>query len=101
MKKWCKATMNSNDEAFGELDDKHSDVAYYTPTHYSHEDLLEMAGRMKELTQSVQANLKVLMRAHSECLADRREYKAVCPELIRLTWQSLCTTILSRKVRVV
>ena len=34
-----------------------------------------------------------------KCLDDRLRYRAHLPELIRLVWQSVCTTVLSRKVR--
>ncbi|GMH78417.1 hypothetical protein TL16_g07793 [Triparma laevis f. inornata] len=99
LKKWVKVSTEEMGVAFSEFETIHTDLAYYEPTHYTHEDLLLIAEKMKELTTTVRSNMTVLFRAYRECLEDRREYREFAPELNRLVWQSLCTTVLSRRVK--
>ena len=58
-----------------------------------------MSTKIHDLVSCGVSRLASLLGAHGECLSDRARYKAFCPNVIRLVWQSLCTTVLSRKVR--
>ncbi|GMH56331.1 hypothetical protein TrLO_g10324 [Triparma laevis f. longispina] len=69
------------------------------PTHWDHAQLLGIAGKVKTLYQNFADPDEFLMTQWVKCLDDRLRYRAHLPELVRLVWQSVCTTVLSRKVR--
>ncbi|GMI09227.1 hypothetical protein TrVE_jg1230 [Triparma verrucosa] len=69
------------------------------PTHWDHAQLLGIAGKIKNLYQTFAEPDEFLMTQWVKCLDDRLRYRAHLPELIRCVWQSVCTTVLSRKVR--
>ena len=97
---WFRKSRSETSAAWEELTALHTDLAYYEPLHYTHEELKEMAEKMGALWKGLNSKTGDMMRAHRECLVDRRRYREFCPNCVRLVWQSLCTTVLSRKVRV-
>ena len=74
-------------------------MSLHGPTYFSHEDLLAKAGAMKKHTSVIFDKVSLLNKNWADCLADRKAYKEFCPNATRLAWQSLCVTILSRKIR--
>ena len=58
-----------------------------------------MAGKIKGLWEKFEKTDSFLLTQWVKCLDDRLRYRAHLPELVRLVWQSVCTTVLSRKVR--
>jgi len=76
-----------------------SDIAEKGAVYYSHERLLELAKEMEKYNELCKEPQEILFKNYLRCLDDRLRYRSHLPELIRLTYQSLCTTLLSRKVR--
>ena len=69
------------------------------PTHWDHSQLLGIAGKIKTISANFPKYDGFLMEQWVKCLDDRLRYREHLPELLRLVWQSVCTTVLSRKVR--
>jgi len=69
------------------------------PDQYEHAALLGISARIKTVTATFKASDDFLLGNWKRCLMDRLRYREHVPELVRLVWQSLCTTVLSRKVR--
>ena len=69
------------------------------PAQYGHYKLQGIAGQIKTLFQGFKEHDQFFLESWERCLHDRRRYREHVPELVRLVWQSLCTTVLSRKVR--
>jgi hypothetical protein len=75
------------------------EVRTKTPMSYKHEDLVTLAAEVrKHQTQAIPA-CNAIFGEWRLCLVDRRDFKQHVISLLRLVWQSMCTTLLSRKVR--
>jgi len=96
---WFKKKRKEVEEGWDSMSELHTDLALHAPLHYTHEDLKVMAEKIGSLRKDIDAKTGLMMGAHRDCLVDRRRYKEFCPNCIRLVWMSLCTTVLSRRVR--
>jgi len=101
LSKWLKELLEVEleEKAWGVFESLHTDVALKGCLTYSREELKEIAGKLKMLGGDVGAKMELLQRVRQECLDDRCGYREFCPNVIRLVWQSLCTTLLSRRVK--
>ena len=70
------------------------------PVSFSKKELQEKAEEMRVMHHLGVTGCKSLHEEWIACLRDREEYVAFLENLMRTTWQSLCTTVLARKVRV-
>ena len=75
-----------------------NEISTNKPTFYKHEELLDFAKKLELHAIAVKENIDVLHKIWANTLTGRREYREFTPNLTRLSWQSLCTTVLSRKV---
>lgn len=80
-------------DAFGKLVEE-------TPVSKTDEYLIELAEKMKFSWTSSQDVCDWISKNMVECLNDRNEWCKWRDQLTFVTWQSLCTTVLSRKVKV-
>ena len=99
--KWHQKTRKTEleEEAWAPFEDLHGQLAFHGPTHFTHEELLAKAAALKKFTAVIVDKITVLHKIWVDCLADRKAFREFCPNANRLAWQSLCTIILSRKVR--
>ena len=72
----------------------------YTPLKFEHTDLEEAGEALRDLHEQSQKGWACLIEDWIECLKDRQDYDNHLLDLIRLVWQSLCTTVLARRVRI-
>jgi len=92
-------TVDLDDRHYVPLEDLAAEVMTNKPTFYKHEELLEMAKNLDKHGKNIKTLINTLHTIYSDGLVSRREYRKFMPVLIRTTWQSLCTTVLARKVR--
>ena len=59
----------------------------------------DVAAKIHNLGQETNSRLATILQTYNDTLRDRYQYRAFCPNVIRLVWQSLCTTLLSRRVK--
>ncbi|GMH72480.1 hypothetical protein TrRE_jg7224 [Triparma retinervis] len=76
------------------------DMLEFTPWHYSHKKLVEKSAGMVTCLNVAKVASNQISDILKKAYADRRQYRKFSSSLIEVCWQSLCTTILARKVRV-
>ena len=89
-------TLKSDRDALQQI---FTDLSRNGPTNWDHSQLLTIAKKIKSTHEKFAPSDNFLMLQWVKCLDDRLAYRAQLPDLIRLVWQSVCTTVLSRKVR--
>eukprot|EP00941_MAST-03F_sp_MAST-3F-sp1_P006278 g6278.t1 len=69
------------------------------PVSLSHEELINLTKNFKKEYSSFIKNTARLADRFAYCIADRLQYEKSRTNMMRLGWQSLCTTVLSRRTR--
>jgi len=80
--------------------DDYGKLVEETPISKTDEYLMELAEKLKTAWSSSQDVCDWVSHNMVECLTDRNDWCKWRDQLTFLTWQSLCTTVLSRKVKV-
>ena len=94
------AHLNTATENWHVARDEFAKLVEDTPISKTDEFMIELAAKMSEEFNSSQVVCEWLAENMVECLDDRNAWCKWRDELTFVTWQSLCTTVLSRKVKV-
>ena len=92
--------LNTATELWNEARDAFGKLVEDTPVTKTDEFMIELAAKMAQDFASSQDVCEWLADGMAECLKDRNDWCKWRDNLTFVTWQSVCTTVLSRKVKV-
>ena len=92
-------SIDLDEKNYAPLEDLAKEIMINKPTFYKHAELVDFASNISKYGKAVRTHLATLHNIWESGLVSKREYRIFAPNLIRLSWQSLCTTVLARKVR--
>jgi hypothetical protein len=94
------AHLNDATEHWHTARDEFSKLVEETPISKTDEYMIELAKKMSDEFLNSQDVCEWLAEGMVECLRDRKAWRVWKDQLTFVTWQSVCTTVLSRKVKV-
>jgi len=74
-------------------------VPMWISEYIAHDKLKKYASDTADRDKHARKVANSIIKDYRDCLADRMNYRQHIKDLLRHTWQSLCTTILSRRLR--
>ena len=75
-------------------------VPVWIEEYKSHSELKKIGGEVARTDNESRKICAAIIADYRECLEDRQRYRDHVHNLLEVTWQGLCTTVLSRRLRV-